>query len=125
KQICSLLYEQQVQQHFPSMQLTTEIPFARVRILDGTTISLPDQCGEDYPVTVGAGVKYQIEFDDLTGRFLYIYMQPGKAGDSSAGMKLVKSVRKNDLALQDLGYYSYTVFREIDEKGAYYVSRAR
>src|SRR5699024_10565240 len=116
KQIFGLLFEQQFQQHFPSMQLTTEIPFARVRILDGTTISLPDQCGEDYPGTVDAGVKYQIEFDYLKGRFLYIDMQPGKAGDSSAGMKRLESVQKNDLACRILAIIATMCFVKLMKK---------
>jgi hypothetical protein len=125
KQAFGLLFEQQFQQQLSSKGLTTKIPFARVRILDGTTISLPDQCVESYPGTVGAGVKFQIEFDYLTGRFLYVELQPGKEGDSSPGKKRLQSVQKNDLVLQDLGYYNYKVFQEIDDKGAYYVSRAR
>lgn len=125
KEIYLHLFELQANLSLSSIQLTTNIPFNSIRIMDGTTVTLPDACSSVYPGTVGAGVKYQIEFDYLTGRFNFIEVQPGKAGDSPAGMKRLQNVLKNDLILQDLGYFKYDMLKQINQKEAFYVSRAR
>lgn len=88
----------------------------RLRILDGTTIKLPPAFEHIYPSTVGAGIKCQLEFDYLTGQFMYVEIQAGKAGDSSSGMKRLETVQENDLILQDLGYFQFDLFIESEHK---------
>lgn len=77
KEIFLHLFDQQVHQSFWGIQLATSIPFKSIRILDGTTITMPEACSSVYPGSVGAAMKYQIEFDYLTGRFQYIEIQSG------------------------------------------------
>lgn len=96
-----------------------------MRILDGSSIKLPDALHMIFPGTTGAGVKFQVEFDYLTGKFCYVELQPGKAGDSLSGLNRLESVQKDDLLLQDLGYFKCDLFRKIEEKEAFYVSRTR
>ena len=125
KEIFLRLFDQQAHQVFEGIRLATSIPFRSIRILDGTTITLPKSCSAIYPSSVGAGMKYQIEFDYLTGRFQYIEIQPGKAGDCPSGMERMHNVEKNDLILQDLGYFQFDILKSIAKKGAFYVSRAK
>lgn len=109
----------------PGIQLATTHAFNRIRILDGTTVALSPNCQNDYPSSVGAGVKFQLEVDYLTGQFQYVKIQPAKAGDCPAGQERLATIRKDDLFLQDLGYYQYDTFEQMDGAGAFFVSRAR
>lgn len=115
------------QMNFPVAKTTinSSIDFNTIRILDGTSIKLAKELQTFYPGTTGAGVKLQLEFDFLTGKFIYVEIQAGKAGDTASGMARLDSLQKNDLVLQDLGYFQYKLFKTVDEKEAFYVSRAR
>ena len=104
------LYKQQLELRLTAIPLRTTIQFNRVRILDGSTVTLSPDCGVVYPGSVGAGVKFQIEYDLLTGRFIYIELQEGKAGDGPSGTKRLHTIEKGDLFLQDLGYFSFNTF---------------
>lgn len=123
--IFQCLFAQQSTLSLAKMPMKTHYPFTRIRILDGTSIKLPATCFSTYPSTVGAGVKFQVEFDYLTGSFPYIELQAGKADDCPSGMKRLETVEKGDLLLQDLGYFQYKLFQKIDEKEAFFISHAR
>jgi len=125
KQIYLLLFEAQSKQSFNKMPIPSTINLRSLRILDGTIIKLPPAFERIYPSTVGAGVKCQLEFDYLTGQFMYVEIQAGKAGDPSSGMKRLETVQENDLILQDLGYFQFDLFKKVNTKKAFYVSRGR
>lgn len=120
-----LLYEAQLKVELSSLPFLTSIPFNCIRVLDGTTVTLSIDCSELFPGSVGAGVKIQIEFDLLTGRFLYINLQPGKAGDGPAGLERLQNLQKDDLFLQDLGYFKFEILEEINKREAFFISRAK
>ena len=119
------LFEGLATQEFSKLPIASTFRFRSMRILDGSSIKLPDALQSAFPGTIGAGVKCQLEFDYLTGKLLYAKLQPGKAGDTPSGLNRLESVQKDDLLLQDLGYFKCDIFREIVEKQAFYVSRAR
>lgn len=125
KEIFMTLFTEQMNLSVEKTKINSTISFNTVRILDGTSIKLSKDLGIYYPGTTGAGVKLQLEFDFLTGRFIYAELQAGKAGDTASGMNRLESLEKDDLILQDLGYFQYELFKIIDEKEAFYVSRAR
>jgi len=125
QQIYDLLFERQSKMDLTGIPLQSSHTFNRIRILDGTTITLSKNCSNAYPGTVGSGIKYQVEFDYLTGHFLYIGIQPGKAGDCPAGMERLQSIQKDDLFLQDLGYFQFDMLKQISAAEAFFVSRAK
>ncbi|WP_255414209.1 IS4 family transposase [Sporosarcina sp. P37] len=125
EQIFLRLFDSQFQMAFSKLPIATTHPFRSMRILDGSSIKLPDALHTMFPGTTGGGVKCQLEFDYLTGKFYYVELQPGKAGDSPSGLSRLESVQKDDLLLQDLGYFKCDLFRKIEKKEAFYVSRAR
>lgn len=119
------LYKQQLELRLAALPLCTTIQFNQVRILDGSTVTMSSDCDVVYPGSVGAGVKFQIEYDLLTGRFIYIELQEGKAGDGPAGTERLHTIEKGDLFLQDLGYFSFNAFNKVMKAEAYFVSRAK
>ena len=125
EQIFLRLFEGQSEQEFSKMPIASTYNFRSMRLLDGSSIKLPDALQTAFPGTTGAGVKCQLEFDYLTGKLTYAELQPGKAGDTPSGLSRLDSVQKDDLLLQDLGYFKCDIFREIEAKHAFYVSRAR
>jgi hypothetical protein len=125
KQIYLLLFEAQSKQLFHPFSIQSTLNFRSLRILDGTSIKLPPAFQQVYPSTVGSGVKCQLEFDYLTGQLMYVEVQAGKAGDTASGMKRLETVQENDLILQDLGYFQFDLFKEVNARKAFYVSRAR
>lgn len=124
KAVFLTLFTIQMKLSIDKTKMKSTIDFNTVRIFDGTSIKLAKKLQSFYPGTVGAGAKCQFEFDFLTGRVIYVEIQAGKAGDSTSGIKRLESLQKNDLILQDLGYFQYKLFEKVDEKQAFYVSRA-
>lgn len=119
------LFRYQKSLALPGIRLATTHSFRTLRILDGTTIRLSKECQEDYPSSVGAGAKFQLEIDYLTGQFHYLEVQPAKASDCPSGQKRLANIRKDELFLQDLGYFQYDTFEQIDQEEAFYISRTR
>jgi Transposase DDE domain len=50
--------------------------FQRIRILDSTIFQVPDSFAEYYPGS--AGIKIQLEYDLLSGKFLNLQVEPRK-----------------------------------------------
>lgn len=125
EKIYLLLYEKQSNLTLTAIPFQSSQPFNRLRVLDGSTVTMSIDCSGVYPGTVGSGVKFQMEYDLLTGRFLYIGIQSGKAGDCPAGMERLQDIQKDDLFLQDLGYFKFDMLKQIMMAGAFFVSRAK
>ncbi|PKJ55677.1 IS4 family transposase [Bacillus sp. SN10] len=103
--------------------------FKRIRILDSTAFQLPDVFSSVYPGAGGcshtAGVKIQLEYDLLSGKFLHIHTGPGKQHDRTYGSLCVPTVEPNDLCIRDLGYFHLKDLQHIQDKKAYYISRIK
>ncbi|MDT9027466.1 IS4 family transposase [Rossellomorea yichunensis] len=103
--------------------------FQRIRILDSTTFQLPDVFACNYQGSGGsshtAGVKVQLEYDLLNGQFLHIHSGPGKENDKTYGSTCLQTVQSGDLCIRDLGYFDLKDLHQMDEEGAYYISRLK
>ncbi|HDR8141953.1 TPA: IS4 family transposase [Bacillus cereus] len=103
--------------------------FKRIRILDSTAFQLPDVFSSVYPGAGGcshtAGVKIQLEYDLLSGKYLHIHTGPGKQHDRTYGSLCVPTVEPNDLCIHDLGYFHLKDLQHIQDKKAYYISRIK
>lgn len=82
KTIFLTLFTIQMRLAMDQNKIESTIDFNTVRILNGTSIKLTKKNEIFYKGTTGTGVKCQNEFDYLTGRFLYMELQDGKAADS-------------------------------------------
>src|SRR3954470_9341240 len=103
--------------------------FKRIRILDATVFQLPDSFATDYQGSGGssntAGVKIQLEYDLLSGRFLNVQLGPGKNNDKTYGTICLESVEPGDLCLRDLGYFDLRDLQAIHKLSAFYISRLK
>ena len=105
--------------------------FNGVFIQDSSTVTLPDSlatiwlgCGGNSPKNTSSSVKTQIRIDLNTGKLMGPYLQSGKESDRSSELN-TKSLPKGSLRITDLGYFSVTDFSEMNEHGAYWLSRVK
>ncbi|WP_242967943.1 IS4 family transposase [Tepidibacter mesophilus] len=103
--------------------------FDRIRIVDSTAFQVPEIYKEEYKGSGGssqpAGVKIQLEYDLKSGKFIHVDVGPGKGNDNTFGSKINETFKERDLSLRDLGYFSLKDFKDLDDKGASYVSRLK
>lgn len=101
----------------------SRLSFSRIRILDSTGFSLPMQFPDGYAGSDSSGVKVQLEYDLLSGNFLYGGVREGKENDASFVIETLENILPDDLFIRDLGYFSTMFLKEVDQRGAYYVTR--
>jgi hypothetical protein len=72
-----------------------------------------------------AGIKIQLEYDLHSGQFLNFQIGPGKNNDKTFGTECLDTLRPSDLCIRDLGYFSLEDLDQMDQRGAYYISRLK
>lgn len=70
-------------------------------------------------------MKIQLEYDLLSGQFLHVHSGPGKQNDKTYGSTCLQTVQTGDLCIRDLGYFDLKDLHQMDEEGAYYISRLK
>ena len=65
-----------------------------------------------------AGVKIDFAFDLLTGSIVSHSLQAATEQDKSNRKEFVIEVRRGDLVLRDMGYFSLNEFTEIEQRQA-------
>jgi Transposase DDE domain len=103
--------------------------FQRIRLTDSTSFQVPDSLAHHYPGAGGsgseAGVKIQLEYELHSGQFLNVHLGAGRESDQTSGHRFLESVREGDCCIRDLGYFSLDDLYEMDQRGAFYVSRLK
>jgi hypothetical protein len=104
--------------------------FAAVYLEDSTTIVLPDAL-RDHWTGCGnatgqgrAALKLNLRLDLCTGRLASLTLHDGRMHDIQASAPL-STVSSGALYLADLGYFGLDRFRELNQHGAYFVSRLK
>ena len=99
--------------------------FYHVRIKDSTSFKVPDHLAAHYGGNGGgvAGIKIQHEFDLKTGKFLDLTITEACRNDQTDSSETVENICKNDLVLRDMGYFSTSVLKKIDDKKAFFLTR--
>jgi hypothetical protein len=101
--------------------------FTEVKILDSSTIALPDSMADRFPGCGGsydsgkAAVKLQTELDLRSGG-LNIEIEPGRSPDSATSRQRVEH-KPGSLRITDLGYFNLLVFAAMSILHAYFLSR--
>lgn len=106
----------------PQAIITTN--FRRILIGDSTVFQLPEAFANKYRGSGGgassSAIKIQYQYDLLTHEIVALVNQGGTCPDCKCQPDDLKA---NDLRLEDLGYYKLDRLRQIDQAGAFFVSR--
>lgn len=102
--------------------------FKNIYICDATYLTLPAKLkaffrGNGGKSKVESSLKIQTTFNVTTRSFTDIQIHEGIESDDSYLENLLGILKVNDLIIHDLGYFNKDFFREVNNKGAYYVSR--
>jgi len=99
--------------------------FSAVQILDSSYIALPKTMHEAYPGLGGgqaAGLKVFLNYDYLQGELSGLELTPGRQADQKSRLHL-QCATAGSLHLFDLGFFKQEIFAQLDDCGAYFISR--
>lgn len=106
--------------------------FKSVKLLDSSYISLPNSMENmykgygtsysSYENNTRSGIKLQLVFDYLNQTLDQLNITEGVRSDQGC-RKHLSNISNNDLMISDLGYFVPSSFKQIDEIGAYFISR--
>jgi len=105
--------------------------FGRVLLHDSTIQSLPRHLAAAFPGSRNqkcqdrAALKIQWICDLLSGALLHLSLSSFRRNDQAAAADLLPVLRKGDLVLRDLGYFSLTVLAQVQAAQAFFLSRLR
>ena len=120
----SLIYANALEDHI-SLLLNY---FSDIKLLDATTISLPDQLSGDYAGMGGHNAKSALKIQTLYSAIHHSITKfditSGVTHDTNALSTMLEQLNKNELFLADLGYFDTTFLRKIQEKN-FFISRIK
>lgn len=103
--------------------------FKRITITDSTGFQLPNEYEEMFKGYSGSAtksaIKIQLTNDLITGNILSLDISDGRKSDCNHLPFLENITKKDDLAIKDLGYYSFKHFKTIEKMDSYYLSRLK
>lgn len=73
--------------------------------------------------SVTAGFKMDFIYDLLTGLPIFQGVFSGTEQDKKIGKSILNFVKRNDLILRDMGYFSISIFKAIEKLKAFWLSR--
>lgn len=105
-----------------------ETGIRRVLIEDASGQVMPKANSNHFPAHgnhhgTTAGVKIDLAFDLLSGTIVSHSLQAATAQDKTTGKDFVSEVRRGDLVLRDMGYFSLDEFIAIEARGAWWLTR--
>ena len=111
-----------------SASLKALTPFVDVILLDSTSFQVPANLAHLFGGSDGkasaAAIKIRFGYDLKSGRMFY-RIQEGKTPDNQNGNGIVDEVQPGALRISDLGFFNLQAFAELDQKGAFYLSRLK
>lgn len=104
--------------------------FGETYLQDSTIISLPDELSFFYKGSVSRGkqkssMRIQAIYALSSGTFKEFAMDSFTHNDQAASGRIVKLLKKGDLVIRDLGYFSLKVFKKIARMKAFFLTRYR
>src|SRR6266480_2652966 len=117
------------------LNLTSKVPvslfshFSKVLIQDSTVLELHEKLQEHFKGSGGRAskscAKIEVIYDLLQKRYEKITLTDLSEADSRLGLKIQDVMIKNALIIRDLGYLRVDSLGDIEEVGAYYLSRLK
>jgi hypothetical protein len=105
--------------------------FHRVLIQDSTYLRLPDHLANLFSGSRNqtgrrsSHLKIQLIYDLMEEKIKGLGLSGYTRNDQEASRDIFAYAGRGDLILRDLGYFSVPVFRELSERGIYFLSRLR
>jgi hypothetical protein len=115
---------QKVQKMIPSR-------FARILVQDSTVVHLPSKLAQVFPGNRNwtnqnfALVKIQAVYNILNEQFCWFWISPFSVNDQSIATTLFEYVQRGDLLIRDLGYFVFSAFTDLQERGAFFITRLK
>lgn len=104
--------------------------FNRVLLHDSTTVLLPDRYAKDFPGSTNqrktfSQLKLQVVCDLLCSRVEQVSISGFTRNDQRAAADILEHLHPGDLVIRDLGYFVLSVFRDMIQRRAFFISRYR
>lgn len=96
--------------------------FTEVRLIDSTTIVLPDELETVWKGCEGSALKVSVCWDILHGALNAVHLHSAREHDQLAPLQKER-MPTGSLRIADLGYFKIDVLRQITEDGSYWVTR--
>ena len=102
-------------------------PYARVLLFDSTSWDVDPRLRDVFAGSGGeaspANCKLQVGYDYTRGELDCFQLTPGTQPDNAYTRQLPKLLNAKDLALFDQGYFKIQTLQEIEQKGAFFLTR--
>lgn len=126
----ALLQEVLLQQAGKGVQRCLFARFGNVWLQDSTTLHLPEIMLEKFKGNVSKGAKKSVAklnviLNVLNGFCPVMEWTSFTINEQRLSPSILNTARAGDLVIRDLGYFAFDVFRQMQERGIYFLSRCR
>jgi hypothetical protein len=112
---------------FPFAECELLKTFKRVLIEDSSSFELSEYLKEDFKGYGGnsslSSIKMNSIYDIKAGKFVHLEESPAVTSDQTLGTRTIHLIEKGDILLRDLGYLKVKNLIEINQIGAFFLSR--
>lgn len=103
--------------------------FTAIKVMDSTEFKLPDFFVGDFPgysaKSSAACAAIQLEYDVLSRQIQFLTIGSARESDKTVADQRMNTIKKGELILRDLGYYSIDSYGKIEGQQAFYISRLK